>query len=133
MMAFHGCTVANLVRLIRTGGPDWLSVTSEENAGRYANAQATQVVDPRYLPLAEGAVVLGVEIPDDTNFIVRPESHHTLDTLEAVVPFGRYRVVSARLRFHPYAKTRYGTGWDDAILGEEVVALLLAAGIDMEI
>ncbi len=129
-IAYHGLSINNLVRLLITGGSEWLYVTDEPNAGRYANAQATGKVDVRYTPLASGAAIIGVEIPANTQFTTRPSSHHTLDTLEAVVPNGAYRLVSVKLKFSDYENTYYGAKWHME-KRNEILARLVAMGIQV--
>jgi len=102
MIAYHGASISNanrLVAAIRNNSirqPGFYVTDSAERAARYANAQATGIVDPDAISLCEHAAVVALEIPDNTRWLRRTVSHDTLDTCEALVYQARVISIDAR-------------------------------------
>lgn len=80
-----------------------LDVTdTPERAWRYANAQATGVVDPCATSPAEAAAIVEIDVADDLRWIRRPENHPSLDQAEALLE-DRHTYKVARVLFRPTA------------------------------
>jgi hypothetical protein len=132
MKAYNGGSVNNLVNsLARPGYHNGIWVTdTAARATRYANAQATEIVDASLTqPMAENAVVLTVEC--NPRWSRRPESHPSLDHCEDHVT--DYKIISAAIRFQSYERVLYGNKWTGYFTREQVVELLESRGITVEI
>lgn len=106
MKAYHGTSISNLINLIRKPRAGLYVTDTRANASRYANVQATSIVSAKYTELAEGAVLVEVEVDDNTSFFQRPADHATLDTSEAYVR--NFKVIAVEMKPHTYAHTLYG-------------------------
>ncbi len=118
MIAYHGCSFWNarkLAQAISTNKihfPGIFVTDTKEHAARYANAQVSGTVDPNATALKPDAAIVTLEIPDDTEWLHRPENHRTLDVCEACVQTAR--VVNIEIHecdylfceCHPYANLR---------------------------
>ena len=84
MKAYHGAKINKLQKLISAIESDsfGLYVTdTRERAARYANAQATGIVDPNATELGEHGAIVALEIPDNTKWM-RRSCGSSLDEVE---------------------------------------------------
>lgn len=129
MIAYHGCSITNLIGLVfKSNGWNLYVTDTAERATRYANAQATGSVSKSYDRLAEGAAVVEVECDDD-GFIRRPESHSTLDTAETIAR--NWRITRVILRTHNHSNTHYGDWRRGHAYAHEITTKLRDAGIEV--
>ena len=124
MIAYNGGSVS---RLVENLSKPTMWVTDKKNKSmRYANAQATESVDPSLKQrMAEGTVILHVEC--DPTWVWRSNGR-SLDACEAFID--SFQIVKAEIRFYDYANTVYGRGH---IPAEKVVRMLRDRGVKVEI
>lgn len=128
MKTYNGGSISNLLKNLH-GNQIYVTDTAER-AIRYANAQATGTVDANLRQkLAEGAVILEVEC--QPHWLRRPESHNSLDHCEDVVT--EFTITKATVRFCEYPNTLYGTRHTGYKSAQQVVEILQAQGIKVEV
>ena len=106
MKAYHGTSIGNLINLVRKPKAGLYVTDTRANASRYANTQATGFVSAEYTELAEGAVIVEIEVDDNTSFLRRPSDHASLDTSEAYAE--EFKIVAVEIKPHAYSNTLYG-------------------------
>jgi len=121
MKAYHGCSISNLIKMVKRPENGLFVTDTAALAGRYANAQATGVVSAAFAPLTTGACIVTVEIPDATVFCHRSDNHASLDVCEAYVQ--EFRICSVVMNKFPYVNTIYGTRGNRMRFGEIVASL----------
>jgi hypothetical protein len=134
MIAYNGGSISRLATALKVGSDGIWVTDTVARATRYANAQATGVVDPSLTQgLAEDAVILEIEC--EPMFSRRPEGHPSLDHAEDRLRVGTYRIVAATIRFSDYEKRRPGVttyGSRGAYTkADELVAILQAQGVEV--
>jgi hypothetical protein len=95
MRVYHGSVTWEMLSLVQVNGDfashrsGCLYVTDTfEQAARYANSRATQVVTLHALPLSRCAVVFTLEVDQSVRWYRRPEDHPTLDQCEGIITRG---------------------------------------------
>lgn len=90
---YHGSSMGKLPKFLaaiaaaRDGGRTATVYVTDtaEDAARYANAQATRIVDADATAIGPHAAVLAFTLAGEPRWMRRPETHWTLDVCEAVI------------------------------------------------
>jgi hypothetical protein len=127
MIAYNGGSISNVIKNINK--TEMFVTDTVERATRYANAQATGVVNADMnQDIAEGAIVLFVEC--EPRWFNRSEDHTSLDVCEAWIK--EYRIVKATIKFHANPRTLYGRR-PNYMNAEQVVSMLRERDIEVEV
>ena len=129
MKTYNGGSISNVIKNINLGE---IYVTDcAERAIRYANAQATEEVNPAMdQELAENGIILEIEVENEPNWLRRTNGG-SLDSCEAVVR--QFVITKATVRFLSNERTVYGTRWTGYKNSQQVVEFLQTRGIEVKI
>ena len=130
MITYTGGSITNLIKNLNNGRGIWTTDTPAR-ATRYANAQATGEVNPDMSQdLAENAVILTVDCKPGY-WTRRDDNHGSLDTAETFT--NEFEIKKVTLRFAEYKNTLYGTRHTGYKTREQVIEMLTAQGVEIEV
>ena len=132
MKVYHGTRLDGLRTLMAGQSQSFPGLYVTDTPGRalrYANAQATGVVDPDATELAEGAAVVELEA-EISKWWRRPEDHPTLDKCETVIQSWTVRRIC--LRRHEYPNTMISVGYRQYVKEDAYLASIADTGVVIE-
>ena len=130
MKTFNGGSITNVIKNLSSNNEIWITDTAAR-ATRYANAQATGEVNADLnQEQAENTIILIVEA-NPGYWTHRDDKHNSLDASESCVR--DYEIVKVIIRFKSYKNTLYGTRQTGYKTEQQVVEILKAAGIEVEV
>ncbi len=130
MIVYNGGNITNLIKYL--GNTEIYVTDTKARAIRYANAQATEEVNPDMNQrLEEGAMILEIET-ESIRWFRRGKNHTSLDTCEAILMNGNFTIRKVVVRFCRNHRTLYGTRYTGYKDRQQVIDFIQSHGIEIE-